>query len=442
MLQKYDSIIATFFHNCKENTPNRNQTTQLWKSRVSFLSHSDKKTPQSDEFRSAAFYFYVLPGWAARLYVNQYGGRAEKSARPPYYLFGFSRFRLGGRGAVVRYRDKALRKFVLAAAAYIKIADDREGQRADKVDEQILHRVQQTNVEIPAQTQCGLGTVGLNNDDIGDILQHNGGVAARGVQHDGANRVDDGVLLHIEEEQLVHRTLKKFLDDAGGHRKAERHDGQIQRRQVEPRLAVAVQNVQQGKADGRAQKAVQRVQHRVPVGEGDVVRADLAHDFRCINEQQDDDLQRVRQGDVQLFFQDAGHHEQDKRQHAEKNVFKVAVENLCQHDQHNRDAQQDIHHRDGASFAPDGFPFFEFRVIHGFSFSIVQRKVLGVQLGQHLTAGYTHQGVIAEFAAAVIGGDNTLVPTQDHFGVGGGGAVQAIGTGRGNVRAVVTLFKH
>ena len=35
---------------------------------------SSKKTPQSDEFRSAAFYFYALPGWAARLYVNQYGG--------------------------------------------------------------------------------------------------------------------------------------------------------------------------------------------------------------------------------------------------------------------------------------------------------------------------------------------------------------------------------
>ena len=45
---------------------------------------SSKKTPQSDEFRSAAFYFYVLPGWAARLHVNQYGGRADSSARPPY----------------------------------------------------------------------------------------------------------------------------------------------------------------------------------------------------------------------------------------------------------------------------------------------------------------------------------------------------------------------
>lgn len=311
-------------------------------------------------------------------------------------------------GAVVGYRDEPFGKLVFAAAAHVEVADDRERQRTDEVDEQILHRVQQTNVQIPAQPQCGLGAVRLHDDDVGDVFQHSGRIAARGVQHDGANRVDDGVLLHIEEEQLVHRTLKKFPDDADGHRKAERHDGQIQRREVEPRLAVAVQNVQQREPDGRAQKAVQRVQHRVPVGEGDVVRADLTHDFRCINEQQDDDFQRVRQGDVQLFFQDAGHHEQDKRQHAEKNVFKVAVENLCQHDQHNRDAQQDIHHRDGASFVPDGFPFFKFRVIHDFSFSVVQCKIPRVQLGQDLAAGDAHQRVIAEFAAAVVGRHNAL----------------------------------
>ena len=36
---------------------------------------SSKKTPQSDEFSfCGVFIFYVLPGWAARLYVNQYGG--------------------------------------------------------------------------------------------------------------------------------------------------------------------------------------------------------------------------------------------------------------------------------------------------------------------------------------------------------------------------------
>ena len=376
------------------------------------------------------------------MYVNQYGGRAEESARPPYYLFGFSRFRLGGQGAVVRYRDKALRKFVLAAAAYIKIADDREGQCADKVDEQILHRVQQTNVEIPGQTQCGLGTVGLNNDDIGDILQHNGGVAAGGVQHDGADRADDRVLLHIKEEQLIHRTLKKFPDNAHRHREAERYDGQIQGGKMKPRFVVAVQNVQQGKADGSAQKAVQRVQNRIPIGVVYIVRTDLSHDLGGVDEQQDDDLQCVWKGNIQLALHQARHHKEQKRQHAEKHILKVAVEDLRQHHQHDRGPQQNIYHCDRTLFAPGLFKGIGFGVVHGFSFSIVQRKVLGVQLGQNLTAGYTHQGVIAEFAATVIGGDNTLVPTQDHFGVSGGGAVQAIGTGRGNVRAVVALFEH
>lgn len=56
MLQKYDSIIATFFHNCKENTPNRNQTTQLWKSRVSFLSHSDIKQALKRDVSALVFF--------------------------------------------------------------------------------------------------------------------------------------------------------------------------------------------------------------------------------------------------------------------------------------------------------------------------------------------------------------------------------------------------
>ena len=58
---------------------------------------------------------------------------------------------------------------------------------------------------------------------------------------------------------------------------------------MKPRFAVAVQNIQQGKADGSAQKAVQRVQHRVPIGKGDIVRFNLAENFRGINEKQDDD---------------------------------------------------------------------------------------------------------------------------------------------------------
>ena len=61
---------------------------------------------------------------------------------------------------------------------------------------------------------------------------------------------------------------------------------------------VPVQNIQQGEADGRAEKPVQRMQHRVPVGEGDVVCANLAHDLRRINKQQDDDFEGVWQCNI------------------------------------------------------------------------------------------------------------------------------------------------
>lgn len=102
---------------------------------------------------------------------------------------------------------------------------------------------------------------------------------------------------------------------------------------MEPRVVVPIQNVQKGKPDGRTQKAVQRVQDCVPVGEGHVVRADLAQDFRRINKQQYDDFQCVGQVKVQLALQGAGQHEQNQRQNAEKYVFKIAVKNLRQHDQ-------------------------------------------------------------------------------------------------------------
>lgn len=85
-------------------------------------------------------------------------------------------------GAVVGYRDEPFGKPVFAAAAHVEVADDRERQRTDEVDEQILHRVQQTNVQIPAQPQCGLGAVRLHDNDVGDVFQHSGRIAARGVQ--------------------------------------------------------------------------------------------------------------------------------------------------------------------------------------------------------------------------------------------------------------------
>lgn len=143
---------------------------------------------------------------------------------------GRGRQRVGGGGVLIGDGDEPAGKAAAPAVAHIKIPDDREQQRADKVDEEILHRVQQADVQVPAQAQGRLRAVGLYDDQVGDVVQHDGLVAAGGVQQDGADAVDDGVFLHVKKEELVHQALKKFPADADGHRKAERDDGQVQRR--------------------------------------------------------------------------------------------------------------------------------------------------------------------------------------------------------------------
>ena len=70
-------------------------------------------------------------------------------------------------------------------------------------------------------------------------------VAAGGVQQDRAEILQDGILLHIEEEKLVHGAFKEFPDHPDRHREAEGDDGQVQRRKVEAHAAVTVEDIQQ-----------------------------------------------------------------------------------------------------------------------------------------------------------------------------------------------------
>ena len=70
-------------------------------------------------------------------------------------------------------------------------------------------------------------------------------VAAGGVQHDGANVVDNGVLLHVQQEKAVHDTLKKFPQNTDGHGEAEGHDGHEHRGEGQGKPLVAVEQVHQ-----------------------------------------------------------------------------------------------------------------------------------------------------------------------------------------------------
>ena len=106
---------------------------------------------------------------------------------------------------------------------------------------------------------------------------------------------------------------------------------------------MAVAHVHQGEADGGAQEAVDGVQHGVPVGEGGVKGPDLTQNFRSEDKQQNDDLQRVGQVNLQALFKNGGQQKENQRQYTQKDVFKVAVEKLCHHYQDHQQPQHDVH---------------------------------------------------------------------------------------------------
>ena len=237
-------------------------------------------------------------------------------------------------------RNKAPGKFTLAAVLDVKVADDGEDDRADKVDEQVLHRVQQADIQIAAQAQGMLRAVGGDHDYVRDILDSGRRVAPGGIQHDRTNGVYDRVLLHVQQEELVHGALEKFPKHADGHGEAEGHQSQVEGRELEGKASSAVEDVQQRKADGGAQEAVEGVEHGVPIREVDIIRLDLPQNFSGEDEQEDNDLQGIGHVDMDGALDKAGDGEQDQRQDAKKSILKVAVEDLGdqhQHDQHPQD---------------------------------------------------------------------------------------------------------
>ena len=112
-----------------------------------------------------------------------------------------------------------------------------------------------------------------------------------------------------------------------------------------------VAHVHQREADGGTQEAVEGVQHGIPVGEGGVKGPDLAQNLSGEDKEKNDDLQGVGQINLQAFFKNGGQEEEDQSQHAEKNVFKVAVKELSHHHQDHQQPQYDVHRRHHALFS-------------------------------------------------------------------------------------------
>ena len=87
-------------------------------------------------------------------------------------------------------RDEPAGKLSFAPGFHIKIANDGKNDCSDKVHEQILHRVQNPDIQVTAQSQRMLCAVGGDHDHVGDIPDGGGVVAAQRVQHDRRVKVN------------------------------------------------------------------------------------------------------------------------------------------------------------------------------------------------------------------------------------------------------------
>ena len=81
-------------------------------------------------------------------------------------------------------------------------AEDTEGDCADKVYNQILHGIVDTNVQITTVYGIGLSICSMDYG-ICNIMDDNRCLATGWIKGDSANVFYDEVLLHIDEEEVI-----------------------------------------------------------------------------------------------------------------------------------------------------------------------------------------------------------------------------------------------
>ena len=199
-------------------------------------------------------------------------------------------------------------------------AGDGEDQGPQEIHHQVLHGVDDANIQEDAQSQA------LSVDDhVLDIRNRHHLVGERGIQGDGVDGVDDRVLLHVRAQEEVHAEFKELPQDPDSHGEAEGHQGQERRGQMEGDPVIVVQQHHHGEAYRRGQEAVDGVEHGVPSGDYHIKGVDLTQNFCRKDEAENGDLQGRRQLDPQLHLDPAGHVEQQKRENAEEGAVSVEI---------------------------------------------------------------------------------------------------------------------
>ena len=121
------------------------------------------------------------------------------------FFFGKNVFgRCGLFSVLFKYGNKALCESSLSSRLYIYITDDAEHDRADKVDYQILHCIDKSDIEVSAESERF--TVHCN---VGYILDNDGFIAVCRIEFDRRYGIYNKILLHIGLEYHIHSEFEE-----------------------------------------------------------------------------------------------------------------------------------------------------------------------------------------------------------------------------------------
>ena len=263
-------------------------------------------------------------------------------------------------------RDKLICNLALSFVTDIKISDHTEYDGTDKVDKQIFHSVDQTDIQVSTLNGNHLPVCRLNLCRH-NIPYHNGRIGVGCVQRHGRNLPDDEILLHIGCQQCVAGKFKEFPENTDCHGKTERHNGKENRGKLKPEPLIAVENIHQAKAECGKHKAVDRMQHGVPERKPHVIAFDFPQNFRAEHKSKYQYFQCGRQCQMEGPLHQRREQKQNQCKYADKHTLPAVLY---------RTPDNDPDHNDTHHTVDDKCHFFLPDLIHQTNIRILFERLL------------------------------------------------------------------
>ena len=242
---------------------------------------------------------------------------------------------------VVQSGNELPRDASLPFALDVKETNDAEDQGTDKIDHQILHGIEKTNIEIGGEDQ--LLSVSKTYDHLLYALYINGGISFCLVKDHSMKALNVGIILHISVQKRVASEFKKFPQHANGHGKTKSNKSKEKGRQLEFDMAVTVDHIQKCKSKRGKQKTIYRVKNGIPMRNFFIITVDLSQNLRGKDKQQNDTFKKACQMYLEILFHKSGNHKLHQCQKTDKNIGIFAAQKRSDKGEKHKQAEKNVH---------------------------------------------------------------------------------------------------